>query len=100
MGVTLYDLKKMRQSPVYQDQVLVSKMKELAEEFMFVGNLAVQDWFTLLGWKHPQLFHPLPCQYNVQTSQGYTSSEEFSEIWDQYTKCQGRPKIIHENGSW
>ena len=49
MGVTLYDLKKMRQSPVYQDQVLVSKMKELAEEFMFVGNLAVQDWFTLLG---------------------------------------------------
>ena len=100
MGVTLYDLKKMRQSPVYQDQVLVSKMKELAEEFMFVGNLAVQDWFTLLGWKHPQLFHLLPCQYNVQTSQGYKSSEKFSEIWDQYTKCQGRPKIIHENGSW
>ena len=26
-----------------------------------------QDWLTLLGWERPELFHLLPCTFNVQT---------------------------------
>ena len=31
-----------------------------------------QDWLTLLGWERPELFHLLPCNFNVQTHEvGY-----------------------------
>ena len=28
-----------------------------------------QDWLTVLGWHRPELFHLLPCIYNVQVHQ-------------------------------
>ena len=37
------------------------------QDLCYVGD---QEWLTLLGWKHPALFHHLPCQYNRQVIQG------------------------------
>jgi len=62
-----------------------------------------QDWLTVLGWHRPQLFHLLPCIYNVQVHQGYNTAEH-AEVWPLYRNCSlpedPASKIIHRNGSW
>ena len=102
-GVTLYNLKKMRYSPAYQQEVQVDRMKDLAVKYMFAGTVGDQDWLTLLGWERPEMFHLLPCHYNVQIHEGYKNTE-FAQFWDNYRNCSepSHPdtKIIHKNGSW
>ena len=57
-----------------------------------------QDWFTLLGWEKPDLFHLLPCEYNVQTDMEY-KTRQLINLWEEYRDCEGITKIIHFNGS-
>ena len=102
-GVTLYNLEKMRKSLEYQQEVNIDRMEELAVKYMFAGTVGDQDWLTLLGWERPEMFHVLPCQYNVQIHEGYKNTE-FAQYWNHYRNCSepSHPdtKIVHKNGSW
>ena len=59
----------------------------------------------MLGWEHPKLFFPLPCQYNLQVKLDIDQSQ-FSKEMDvkdavaapEYRNCKQTAKIIHING--
>ena len=99
----LYNLAKMRNSPIYEEETKVVRMAELAKKYMMMGTVGDQDWLTGLGWERPDLFYLLPCQYNVQVHEGY-NTEEFADVWPLYRNCSKpedkETKIIHRNGSW
>ena len=65
----------MRASTEYNAQLDASKMEELSQRFLSrpLWNLGDQDWFTLLSWHMPQLFHRLPCRYNVLVCKDFDS---------------------------
>ena len=102
-GVTLYNLAKMRDSPEWEAEVDVKRMKEIAHQFLFAGSVGDQDWLTVLGWSRPEMFYLLPCHYNVQVHEGLKVAEH-AERWEQYRNCSAPQhpdtKIIHYNGSW
>ena len=96
--MVLYNLARMRASKEYNQQFAGIKMLEMVEKYEMESTLAEQDWFTLLGWEKPDLFHPLPCEYNVQTDTEY-KTRQLINLWEKYRDCQGKHKIIHFNGS-
>lgn len=102
-GVALYDLRRMRASPGWGEEVVLARMAALTRQFWVLGTVGDQDWLTLLGWDRPELFYRLPCQYNVQTHEGY-NTREYEEVWHLYRNCSApsdpETKIIHRNGSW
>jgi len=99
-GVALYHLGRMRESLEYNMELDVARMRELSsEKYLMQGTVGDQDWLTLLGWERPELFHLLPCSFNVQTHEGYKNAE-WASVWEQYRNCTERPKIVHKNGSF
>ena len=99
-GVVLYNLAKMRVSKEYNKYISERRMVEMVERYELESTLAEQDWFTLLGWEKPELFHLLPCEYNLQTDVEYRkNSKEVEQLWDTFRNCNEEPKIIHSNGS-
>ena len=57
----------------------------------------------MLGWEHPELFHELPCEYNVQVYLDIDGSEEGKArdkkmVDPPYRNCNTAPKIVHING--
>ena len=98
--MVLYNLTRMRTSKEYDEHLGERMMVEMVEKYSFESTLAEQDWFTLLGWEKPELFHPLPCEYNLQTDIEYKKNHKMADdLWDQFRNCSGIPKIIHSNGS-
>ena len=98
----MYNLKKMRASKDYAGETKVDNMKKLQRKYLMAGTVGDQDWLTLLGWDRPEMFHVLPCHYNVQTHEGYKTSD-MADRWQQYRNCSASDpvtKIIHNNGSW
>ena len=94
---------------------------------MIFLEIVPQDWLTLLGWERPELFHLLPCNFNVQTHEVYTieplipvvkkcmiflyllytpvfhqgyKTAEWASVWEKYRNCTEKPKIVHKNGSF
>ena len=96
--MVLYNLARMRASKEYNRQFAGIKMLEMVEKYEVESTLAEQDWFTLLGWEKPELFHLLPCQYNVQTNMEY-KTRQLRHLWEKFRDCPGNPKIVHFNGS-
>merc|ERR1719483_700444 len=70
-GVVLYRFDNMRKSKLYNSYFTPDKVTELTKLYMYNMTLGDQDWFTNLGFSHPELFSVLPCQYNAQTSIQY-----------------------------
>jgi len=99
-GVALYHLGRMRASLEYAAEVDVARMRQLShKKYLMPGTVGDQDWLTLLGWERPELFHLLPCNFNVQTHEGYKTAE-WASVWEQYRNCTEKPKIVHKNGSF
>ena len=88
----------MRASKEYNQQFAGVKMLGMVEKYDMESTLAEQDWFTLLGWEKPHLFHSLPCGYNVQTDMEY-KTRQLMDLWEKYRDCREMHKIIHHNGS-
>ena len=117
--MALYDLRRMRASPGWGEEVELARMEALTRQliiimiiipiiiitrqFWVLGTVGDQDWLTLLGWDRPELFYRLPCQSNVQTHEGY-NTREYEGVWHAYRNCSApsdpETKIIHRNGSW
>ena len=58
----------MRSSKLYNEFVTGDRVRQLHNLYMFDYSLGDQDWFSELGFSHPNLFHLLPCQFKRQTS--------------------------------
>lgn len=95
-GVVLMDLGRIRNS-ILEDYLLeLNRVKQLAEKYMFQGFLGDQDYYTLLSFEHPELFHVLPCTWNRQLCTSW--KETYPDIFDEYHDCQGEVNVYHGNG--
>ena len=98
-GVVLFDLKRMRASRLYNKMISPQRVKEIQEKYKYKFTLGDQDWFTNLGWLHPELFYILPCKFNSQTSVQYLRPP-WEETFQQYHHCDDHSNIVifHRNG--
>jgi len=98
-GVVLYNLQAMRESSVYNSYLSPGAITRLLEEFMYSFTLAEQDWFTNLGFLHPELFHVLSCRFNRQTSIQFLKPP-LEEIFEQFHSCGNKSEVVifHGNG--
>nr|XP_020664191.1 xyloside xylosyltransferase 1 [Pogona vitticeps] len=95
-GVLLLNLEAMRHSDLYNGLLEAAAVRRLAEKFHFRGHLGDQDFFTLAGMEHPELFHTLDCTWNRQLCTWWRD-HGYSEVFDQYYRCDGHVKIYHGN---
>ena len=58
----------MRSSSLYNKFLTGDRVRQLHSLYIFDYALGDQDWFSALGFSHPNLFHILSCQFNRQTS--------------------------------
>ena len=58
----------MRSSRLYNEFLTGDRVRQLHSLYIFDYSLGDQDWFSELGFSHPNLFHILSCQFNRQTS--------------------------------
>ncbi|XP_060690757.1 xyloside xylosyltransferase 1 [Hemiscyllium ocellatum] len=95
-GVMLLNLEAMRQSERYNQLLNMENVRKLAEKYHFKGHLGDQDFFTLIGMEHIDLFHILDCIYNRQLCTWWRD-HGYAEVFDLYFKCDGQVKIYHGN---
>ncbi|XP_077204014.1 xyloside xylosyltransferase 1 [Paroedura picta] len=95
-GVLLLNLDAMRQSALYNRLLEPEAAWHLAEKYHFKGHLGDQDFFTLAGMEHPELFHVLDCTWNRQLC-SWWRDHGYSEVFDRYFQCEGPVKIYHGN---
>jgi lipopolysaccharide biosynthesis glycosyltransferase len=95
-GVLLLDIEKMRDSKLYKELIVAKNVQRLTEKYSFKGHLGDQDFFTLIGMEHEELFYVLPCTWNRQLCRWW-SNHGYTEIFEDYFKCDGEPNILHGN---
>ncbi|KAJ1162906.1 hypothetical protein NDU88_003370 [Pleurodeles waltl] len=95
-GVMLLNLDAMRQSRLYNQLLEPKVVSHLAEKYHFKGHLGDQDFFTMIGMEHPELFHVLECVWNRQLCTWWRD-HGYSDIFDLYNRCDGHIKILHGN---
>ncbi|XP_075794424.1 xyloside xylosyltransferase 1 [Pelodiscus sinensis] len=95
-GVMLLSLEAMRQSRLYNQLLEPDKVRQLAEKYHFQGHLGDQDFFTMIGMEHPELFHVLDCTWNRQLC-SWWREHGYSDVFDRYFRCEGRVRIYHGN---
>ncbi|XP_053896308.1 xyloside xylosyltransferase 1 [Malaclemys terrapin pileata] len=95
-GVMLLNLEAMRQSQLYNQLLEPDMVRQLTEKYHFKGHLGDQDFFTMIGMEHPELFHVLDCTWNRQLC-SWWREHGYSDVFDQYFRCEGQVKIYHGN---
>ncbi|XP_015727350.1 xyloside xylosyltransferase 1 [Coturnix japonica] len=95
-GVLLLNLEAMRRSKLYNQLLEPSMVQKLTEKYHFKGHLGDQDFFTMVGMEHPELFHVLDCTWNRQLCTWW-KEHGYSDVFDQYFRCEGEVKIYHGN---
>uniref|UniRef100_A0ABI7Z4B7 Xyloside xylosyltransferase 1 n=1 Tax=Felis catus TaxID=9685 RepID=A0ABI7Z4B7_FELCA len=95
-GVMLLNLEAMRQSPLYGRLLEPSQVQQLADKYHFRGHLGDQDFFTMIGMEHPELFHVLDCTWNRQLCTWWRD-HGYSDVFEAYFRCEGHVKIYHGN---
>lgn len=92
----LLSLEAMRQSPLYSRLLEPTHVQQLASKYHFRGHLGDQDFFTMVGMEHPELFHVLDCTWNRQLCTWWRD-HGYSDVFQAYFRCEGRVKIYHGN---
>ncbi|MEE6507460.1 hypothetical protein FKM82_023549 [Ascaphus truei] len=95
-GVMLLNLEAMRQSKLYNQLLEPNAVRQLTEKYHFKGHLGDQDFFSMIGMEHPELFYVLDCGWNRQLCTWW-KDHGYSDVFDLYYKCEGHIKIIHGN---
>ncbi|XP_059866896.1 xyloside xylosyltransferase 1 [Delphinus delphis] len=95
-GVMLLNLEAMRQSPLYGRLLEPAQVQQLANKYHFRGHLGDQDFFTMIGMEHPELFHVLDCTWNRQLCTWWRD-HGYSDVFDAYFRCEGHVRIYHGN---
>ncbi|XP_036377908.1 xyloside xylosyltransferase 1 [Megalops cyprinoides] len=95
-GVMLLDLEAMRHSALYNQLLEPGRVASLAEQYHFRGHLGDQDFFTMIGMEHPELFSVLPCGWNRQLCTWWRD-HGYGDIFQLYYHCEGPVHIYHGN---
>ncbi|XP_040926603.1 xyloside xylosyltransferase 1 isoform X2 [Betta splendens] len=95
-GVMLLDLAAMRASVLYNQLLEPSNVAKLADQYRFRGHLGDQDFFTMIGMEHPDLFHSLACGWNRQLCTWWRD-HGYGDVFQLYYRCDGPVYIYHGN---
>uniref|UniRef100_A0AAV2KU24 Xyloside xylosyltransferase 1 n=2 Tax=Knipowitschia caucasica TaxID=637954 RepID=A0AAV2KU24_KNICA len=95
-GVMLLDLGAMRNSVLYNQLLQPNNVAKLAEQYRFRGHLGDQDFFSMIGMEHPQLFYPLACGWNRQLCTWWRD-HGYTDVFHMYYHCEGPVYIYHGN---
>ncbi|XP_051233590.1 xyloside xylosyltransferase 1 [Dicentrarchus labrax] len=95
-GVMLLDLGAMRASALYNQLLEPSNVAKLADQYRFRGHLGDQDFFTMIGMEHPELFYSLACGWNRQLCTWWRD-HGYGEVFQLYYRCGGPIYIYHGN---
>ncbi|XP_007252638.3 xyloside xylosyltransferase 1 [Astyanax mexicanus] len=95
-GVMLLDLEAMQRSALYNQLLEPERVARLAEQYHFRGHLGDQDFFTMIGMEHPELFHQLPCGWNRQLCTWWRD-HGYGDIFQLYYHCEGPVHVYHGN---
>uniref|UniRef100_A0A8C4QJ23 Xyloside xylosyltransferase 1 n=1 Tax=Eptatretus burgeri TaxID=7764 RepID=A0A8C4QJ23_EPTBU len=95
-GVLLLDLNRLRRSVIYNELLTPAAVELLADLFHFQGHLGDQDFFTLVGVVHPELFHVLSCGWNRQLCTWWRQ-QGYAAVFDDYFRCNDAVHIYHGN---
>ncbi|XP_054712675.1 xyloside xylosyltransferase 1-like [Uloborus diversus] len=96
-GVVLFDLQRMRESVLYNSLINDTSIDILCKKYEFQGYLGHQDFYTLTGMEHPELYYELDCSWNRQLDVGWEAVVG-SEIFQRYHECNNTIKVLHANG--
>ena len=99
MGVVLYNLQAMRDSKEYEEYIDPATAGDVLDKYNMTYTTAAQDWLTAVGFSSPNLFYPLPCQFNTQTTLQFFRPP-WKSTFHQYHVCDkiSNIKIFHVNG--
>nr|AAH76793.1 MGC83717 protein [Xenopus laevis] len=95
-GVMLLNLEAMRLSKLYNELLEPNAVQQLAEKYHFKGHLGDQDFFSMIGMEHPELFYVLDCGWNRQLCTWW-KDHGYMDVFDDYYRCEGHIKILHGN---
>ncbi|XP_042339970.1 xyloside xylosyltransferase 1 [Plectropomus leopardus] len=95
-GVMLLDLGAMRDSALYNKLLKPSNVAKLADQYRFRGHLGDQDFFTMIGMEHPELFYSLACGWNRQLCTWWRD-HGYGDVFQLYYRCDGYVYIYHGN---
>lgn len=95
-GVMLLNLDGMRRSTLYNQLLEPERVAQLAEKFHFRGHLGDQDFFTMIGMEHGELFYPLSCGWNRQLCTWWRD-HGYRDVFQLYYQCDGPVHIYHGN---
>lgn len=95
-GVMLLDLGAMRASALYNQLLEPRNVAKLAEQYRFRGHLGDQDFFTMIGMEHPELFYSLACGWNRQLC-AWWRDHGYGDVFQLYYRCSGPVYIYHGN---
>lgn len=95
-GVMLLNLEAMRRSTLYNQLLEPGRIAQLAEKYHFRGHLGDQDFFTMIGMEHRELFYLLPCGWNRQLCTWWRE-HGYGDVFQLYYHCDGPVHIYHGN---
>lgn len=95
-GVVLLHLDHMRRSVEYNSLLNKTVISALAEKYMFRGHLGDQDFFTLIGLEHEELFFVVPCKWNYQLCTWWRD-HGYESVFYLYSKCEDEIMVYHGN---
>ncbi|MCI4383747.1 hypothetical protein PGIGA_G00029990 [Pangasianodon gigas] len=95
-GVMLLNLETMRRSALYNRLLEPERVAHLTEKYHFRGHLGDQDFFTMIGMEHPELFHHLDCGWNRQLCTWWRD-HGYGDVFQMYFRCDGPVYIYHGN---
>ncbi|XP_053178290.1 xyloside xylosyltransferase 1 [Scomber japonicus] len=95
-GVMLLDLGAMRTSDLYNELLKPDHVAKLADQYRFRGHLGDQDFFTMIGMEHPELFYSLTCGWNRQLCTWWRD-HGYGDVFQLYYRCDGPVYIYHGN---
>lgn len=86
----------MRASPLYNQLLEPSNVAKLADHYRFRGHLGDQDFFSMIGMEHPELFYSLACGWNRQLCTWWRD-HGYGDVFQLYYHCGGPVYIYHGN---
>lgn len=95
-GVILFNLTAIRQSTQYEQLLSPENVKNITRKYKFKGHLGDQDFYTLLGYDHPNLIKPLDCGFNRQLCTWWRDNG-YKNVFNFYSKCDSPSVILHGN---
>ena len=93
------DLERMRRSRLYNSYLERDQLLALITKYEWKGCIGYQDFFTLLGVEHPQLFRVLDCTWNRQLDVLQKLDVYYEREFEHFHRCDGSIKVWHTNGA-